>query len=167
MTQPHHRHRHPRYREKYKVTNWSSYERSLAKRGDLTLWLSEDVIQSWYGDSNDLVGRPKVYSDLAIETALSLRLLFKLLLRILKVYNLKKVDLPVSDHATLSRRNSSLKARLKKFGKPDGRVDLVIDSTGLVIHGEGRWIRHRHGKRKRRGWRKLHIGVSHGLIVTN
>ena len=66
MTQPHQRNRHPKYRKKYKIHNWRSYERSLVNRVDLTLWLSEDVIQSWYGDSNDLVGRPKVSSDLAI-----------------------------------------------------------------------------------------------------
>ena len=172
MTQPHHRHRHPRYRKKYKVTNWPSYERFLIKRGDFTLWLSEDAIQSWYGDSNDLVGRPQVYSDLAIETALSLRLLFKLPLRqtegfLRSLFNLMKVDLSVPDHTTLSRRSSSLKTQLKSVGQPNGRVDLVIDSTGLVIHGEGRWTRHKHGKRKRCGWRKLHIGVSHGLIVAN
>ena len=172
MTQPHHRHRHPRYRKKYKVTNWPSYERSLIKRGDFTLWLSEDAIQSWYGDSNDLVGRPKVYSDLAIETTLSLRLLFKLPLRqtegfLRSLFSLMKLDLSVPDHTTLSRRNSSLKIQLKRVGKTNGRVDLVIDSTGLVIHGEGRWTRHKHGKRKRRGWQKLHIGVSHGLIVAN
>ncbi len=75
------------------------------------------------------------------------------------------VGLNVPDHTTLSRRNSTLKTSLKRIGKPNGRVDLVIDSTGLVIHGEGRWTRHKHGKRKRRGWRKLHIGVSNGLIV--
>ena len=172
MTQPHHRHRHPRYSKRYKVTNWPAYERSLIKRGDFTLWLSEDAIQSWHGDSNDLTGRPKIYSDLAIETALSLRLLFKLPLRQTEgflrcLFSLMKVDISVPDHTTLSRRNSSLKTQLKRFGKPDGRVDLVIDSTGLVIHGEGRWTRHKHGKRKRRGWRKLHIGVSHGLIVAN
>ena len=125
---------------------------------------------AWYGDSNDLVGRPKVYSDLAIETALSLRLLFKLPLRqtegfLRSLFSLIKVDLSVPDHTTLSRRNSSLTTQLKRFGKPNGRVDLVIDSTGLVIHGEGRWTRHKHGKRKRRGWRKLHIGVSHGLFL--
>ena len=43
----------------------------------------------------------------------------------------------------------------------------MIDSTGLSIHGEGRWTRHKHGKRERRGWRKLHIGVSDGLIVAS
>ena len=130
------------------------------------------MIQAWYGDSNDLIGRPKVYSDLAIEIALSLRLIFKLPLRQMEgflrsLFSLMKVDLSVPDHTTLSRRNSSLKIQLKRVGKSDGRVDLVIDSTGLVIHGEGRWTRHKYGKRKRRGWRKLHIGVSHGLIVAS
>ena len=36
-----------------------------------------------------------------------------------------------------------------------------------MIHGEGRWTRHKHDKRKRRGWRKLHVGVSNGLIVAH
>ena len=77
------------------------------------------------------------------------------------------VRLNVPDHTTISRRNSTLKTKLKRIGKPSGRIDLVIDSTGLVIHGEGRWTRHKHGKRKRRGWRKLHIGVSNGFIVAH
>ena len=53
------------------------------------------------------------------------------------------------------------------MGSMTGPIDLVIDSTGLSIHGEGRWTRHKHGKRKRRGWRKLHIRVSDGLIVAS
>ena len=53
------------------------------------------------------------------------------------------------------------------MGSMTGPIDLVIDSTGLSIHREGRWTRHKHGKRKRRGWRKLHIGVSDGLIVAS
>ena len=47
----------------------------------LTLWLSKDVIDSWNPDLNQRMGRPKLYSDLAIEIALTLRLLFKLPLR--------------------------------------------------------------------------------------
>ena len=146
MTQPHHRNRHPKYRKKYKIHNWRSYERSLIKRGDLTLWLSEDVIESWNSDLGQRLGRPKLYSDLAIETALTLRLLFKLPLRqtegfLKSIFRLMNVGLNVPDHTTLSRRNSTLKPKLKRIGKPSGRVDLVIDSTGLVIHGEGRWTR--------------------------
>ena len=84
MTQPHHRNRHPKYRKKYKIHNRWSYEQSLINRGDLTLWLSEDVIESWSIDLGQRMGRPKVYSDLAIETALTLRLLFKGPLRQMK-----------------------------------------------------------------------------------
>ena len=73
------------------------------------------------------------------------------------------LDLTVPDHTTLSRRNTSLKVKLKRVRHPNGHVDC----TGLVIHGEGRWTRCKHGKRKRRGWRKLHIGVSNGFIVAN
>ena len=50
MTKPHHRNRPPKYRKKYKIHNWRSYEQSLIKRGDLTLWLSEDVLESWNSD---------------------------------------------------------------------------------------------------------------------
>ena len=71
----------PKYQKKYKIHNWQSYERSLINRGDLTLWLSEDVIQSWSSDLSQRMGRPKGYSDLAIETSLTLGLLFKLPLR--------------------------------------------------------------------------------------
>jgi hypothetical protein len=77
MTQQHQRNRHPKYRKKHKMHNWRSYERSLINRDDLTLWLSEDVIESWSSELDQRLGRPKLYSDLAIETALTLRLLFK------------------------------------------------------------------------------------------
>jgi hypothetical protein len=58
MTQSHHRNRHPTYR-KTKIRNRRSYERSLINRADLTLWLSEDVIQSWNSDLDQRMGRPK------------------------------------------------------------------------------------------------------------
>ena len=140
MTQPHHRNRHPKYRKKYKIHNWRFYERSLIKRGDLTLWLSEDVIEAWNSDLSRRMGRPKLYSDLAIETALTLRLLFKLPLRqtegfLKSIFRLMNVGLNVPDHTTLSRRNSTLKTKLKRIGNTRGRINLFIDSTGLVIHG--------------------------------
>ena len=70
MAQPHHRNRHPSYRKKYKIHNWRSYERSLINRGNLTLWISEDVIQTWRYSGVQKMGRPKLYSDLAIEAAI-------------------------------------------------------------------------------------------------
>jgi hypothetical protein len=40
-----------------------------------------------------------------------------------------------------------------------GRIDLVIDSSGLAIFGEGEWAAIKHGGKGIRGWKKLHIGV--------
>jgi hypothetical protein len=43
---------------------------------------------------------------------------------------------------------------------PKGKVtDLVIDSTGLKVFGEGEWKVRKHGHDKRRVWRKLHLAV--------
>ena len=47
-----------------------------------------------------------------------------------------------------------------------GLVDLVVDSTGLSVFGEGEWAAAKHGGRGKRGWKKLHLGVDRsGVIV--
>ena len=35
---------HPKYKTKYRVTNWAEYDRALVQRGDITLWFSTDAI---------------------------------------------------------------------------------------------------------------------------
>ena len=42
---------------------------------------------------------------------------------------------------------------------PDGPVDVVVDSTGLKVFGEGEWKVRQHGAGKRRTWQTLHLGV--------
>jgi hypothetical protein len=44
--------------------------------------------------------------------------------------------------------------------KHSGRIDVVVDSTGLKVFGEGEWKMRKHGKTKRRTWRKLHLAVN-------
>ena len=36
---------------------------------------------------------------------------------------------------------------------------MVVDSTGLKLYGEGEWKMRKHGKSKRRVWRKIHLSV--------
>jgi len=55
----------------YRVRNWSAYETALRKRGELTLWFSKEAIQAWHAPSSGKPGGQRVYSDLAIETALT------------------------------------------------------------------------------------------------
>ncbi|MFT7541605.1 MAG: hypothetical protein ACI9K5_002577, partial [Gammaproteobacteria bacterium] len=38
---------HPEYKTKYRITNWVEYDKALVRRGAITLWISEDAIDSW------------------------------------------------------------------------------------------------------------------------
>ena len=38
---------HPKYKTKYRVRNWAEYDRALVRRGDLTIWLSDEALQAW------------------------------------------------------------------------------------------------------------------------
>ena len=71
---------HPKYKTKYRVTNWPEYDRGLVQRGDVTVWLSADAIAAWKPTATGRRGGQLKYSDIAIETALTLRLVFHLVL---------------------------------------------------------------------------------------
>ena len=69
------------YKTKYRIRNWREYERGLRSRGDVTIWLSEDAIAAWIPPKNGLRGGRHRYSNLAIRTGLTLRVVFGLPLR--------------------------------------------------------------------------------------
>ena len=69
------------YKKKYRIRNWREYERGLRNRGDVTIWLSEDAIAAWVPPKNGLRGGQRRYSNLAVRTALTLRVVFSLPLR--------------------------------------------------------------------------------------
>ena len=59
--------------------NWSKYNESLVKRGDLYLWIDEETLSNWYSAPDRYKqGRPYTYSDVAIQTLLSIREVFHL-----------------------------------------------------------------------------------------
>ena len=98
------------YKTKYRIRNWREYERGLRSRGDVTIWLSEDAIAAWIPPKNGLRGGQRRYSNLAIRTALTLRVGFGLPLRqtegfLDSLLSLMSRDLKAPDHTTLSRRN--------------------------------------------------------------
>jgi IS5 family transposase len=161
---------HPKYKTKYRVSNWAEYDRALVERGNITLWISDDAIASWKPVPTGLRGAQRKFSDHAIETALTLRLVFKLPLRqaegfLRSLLSLMGVNLEAPDHTTLSRRSQRLDLALG--GLPTNEpIHLIVDSTGLSIVGEGEWAAAKYGGRGRRAWKKLHIGVDRsGLIV--
>jgi len=138
----------------------------------LTLWVSPAAIASWEPAGVGTRGGQWKYSDVAIETALTLRLLFHLPLRqtegfLHSLFGMMGIDLSAPDHTTLSRRGQYLDLKLDRVSIGKG-VHLIVDSTGLSILGEGEWAAAKHGGHGKRGWKKLHLGVDRsGVIVAH
>ena len=156
---------HPTYKTKYRVANWPAYNQALIRRGDVTVWLSSEAIAAW----TPRRGGQRRYSDLAIETALTLRLIYHLPLRqaegfLHALFGMMCLDLSAPDYTTLSRRSQPLRRRLRPVPPGEG-LHLVLDSTGLSIVGTGEWAAAKHGGRGRRGWRKLHLGVDRAGVI--
>lgn len=148
----------------YRVRNWSEYNKSLVQRGNLTVWISEDAIKNWYNlEKTGKKGSSPTYSDLAIEACLMVKMLFKLDYRkteglVNSLFVLMRVSLSSPDYSTLSRRLPKLKIKLPLQNLPS-EINLVIDSTGIKVYGEGEWKVRAHGWSKRRTWRKLHLAI--------
>jgi hypothetical protein len=161
---------HPKYKTRYRVTNWAEYDRSLVQRGDITMWVSPAAIYAWKARRSGNRGAPRKYSDLAIETTLTLRAVFRLPLRqaegfLRSLIELMGLELEAPDHTTLSRRSKGLNINLGLVRSKKG-THLIVDSTGLSIVGEGEWAAAKYGNRGKRGWRKLHLGVDRsGQII--
>ena len=130
-----------KYKTTYRIRNWREYERGLRSRGDVTIWLSEQAIAAWTPPKNGLRGGQRRYSKLAILTALTLRVVFRLPLRqtegfLDSLLSLMGLDLKASNHTTLSRRNQTVEVP-PLTRDHDGPICLVVDSTGLKILGSG------------------------------
>jgi hypothetical protein len=160
---------HPKYKTKYRVSNWAEYDRALVERGNITLWISDDAIASWKPAPTGRRGAQRKFSDHAIETALTLRLVFKLPLRqaegfLRSLLSLMALDLEAPDHTTISRRSQQVDVGLR-LAATKGRLHLIVDSTGLSIVGEGEWAAAKHGGRGKRAWKKLHLGVDRSGVI--
>ena len=155
--------RHHIPRQQYRVSNWRDYDAALRNRGSLTIWFTEEALAGWRAQPRTTPGGQRHYSDLAIETAMTLRAVFRLALRqseglIGSIMRMLDIDLPVPDHTTLSRRACGLPVQSRRRTET-GDLHLIVDSTGLKLRGAGEWPLEKHGTGKRRAWRKLHIGI--------
>lgn len=145
----------------YRTKNWPAYNEALKGRGSLTIWF--DPAMTWEAAPTGKRGRQQDYSDPAIQTCLTMKVLFGLALRqtmgfVESVLRLVGLDWEVPNFSTLSRRQKTLKVNIPYRGS-DGPLHLLIDSTGIKVEGEGEWNARKHGGTKRRVWRKIHIGI--------
>lgn len=149
---------------KYKISNWKQYNQALINRGSITFWIDDAAVKSWHcKEHHGNRGRGFQFTDVAIETALMIKGVFKLPLRALQgfidsIFSLMDVPLKSPSYSCISKRAKTVEVhyRLPSRGPV---AHVVIDATGLKVFGEGEWKIRKHGKEKRRIWRKLHLAI--------
>ena len=125
----------------YKTRNWPAYNEALKRRGSLTIWF--DLTMSWEAAPTGKRGRQPAYGDAAIQTCLTMKVLFGMALRqttgfVESLLRLVGLDWAVPDFSTLSRRQKTLQVNIPYRGS-DGPLHLLVDSTGIKVEGEGEW----------------------------
>jgi hypothetical protein len=136
------RHKIPKAR--YRVTNRPEYDQALVRRRSLTFWVTGEAPSAWHAPVSGKRGSQAVYSDVASETGLTLRLVFRQPLRqtegtMRSIVGLLGVDLAIPDHTTFSRRGGGLKVLPQRVERNEP-LHLLVDSTGVKIYGEGEWL---------------------------
>lgn len=170
-------------KQKYKVNNWSEYNEALRRRGDIEIWLSQEVIDNWYTNDRiyDGTGTPDLYTNTAIIACHEIRKVFKLPLRqsqgfIDSLFRAKDLPITCPDFSSLSKRLARLDIscpRYKNTDRPDDDLAAIaFDSTGLKRFGRDEWHQEKHKISANRSWRKLHIGVDEkhfiqGCVLTD
>jgi hypothetical protein len=147
----------------YRVTNWPEYDAALVRRGAITVWFTDEAVAAWHAPATGARGGQSIYSTIAIETGLTLRLVFHQPLRqteglLRSIADVLGISIAIPDHTTLSRRAGGLTILPKHIDRAEP-LHLLVDSTGLKIYGEGEWLDQKYGIRSRRRWRKLHLGM--------
>ena len=141
-----------RHAKKYVATtqDWKHYNESVKRRGDLSIWLSQDAINEWYVKDRvyDGTGTPNLYSDMAILTVHEIRQVFKLPLRqcegfVNSLFKLMKVDLQSPSYSVLSKRLKKLNLNRPFYRKAHYDLknirSIAIDSSGLKCFGYEEW----------------------------
>lgn len=152
-------------KKQYTVRNWKEYNQALVDRGKILFWITEEAMKAWKEqEKTGKRGKPKQFSDTAIETSMTLSQVFHLPLRATEGFLTSILEklapvLKAPDHSTVSIRSQTMPIQIRIRPLPSGPVHLVVDSTGAKVYGEGEWKVRMHGWSKHRTWKKLHIGV--------
>jgi hypothetical protein len=156
--------RKKRNKKKYAVRNWSEYNKALIDRGRTMFHISVEALDAWVHPHTGTVGHPTVFTDLAIETCLTIQQICRLPLRsvqgvVEEMMQHLRPELPVPTYTTLCKRGKTITVNIHTRTGTES-VHVAIDSSGIKIYGEGEWKVRQHGVGKRRTWKKLHIGVN-------
>lgn len=145
----------------YRTRNWPAYNEALKRGGSLMIWFDHEI--SWEGVPTGRHGRQQTDIDTAIQTCLTMKVLFGMAPRqttgfVESLLRLVGLDWTAPDFSTLSRRQKTLAVNIP-YRRSKGPLHLLIDSTGIKVQSEGEWYARKHSGPKRRVLRKIHLGI--------
>ena len=145
------------------MVNWSSYNQSLVRRGEVILDL--DVIDSWHselkGMNNGKKGAQYDYPNSFVQLLGYMRVYFHLPYRqtegVVRAHAGKRLP-AIPDYSTISRRLNELNIKIKE--KVGNDIVIALDSTGIKVANRGNWLCHKWNvERERKGYLKIHVAV--------
>ena len=145
----------------YRIRNWPEYEAGLRRRGDLTIWLSDAALDTWQAPPSGKTGGQRTYADIAVEAALTIRMLFHLPLRQTEASCVPwqtclrwRSSFPTTRRCPGGSRRSVTSRFVRSRAIDRSICSSIIDTMGLRIH-----VGPLRKPPKRRAWRKLHVAV--------
>lgn len=141
--------------------DWRQYNKELVNRGKIHFWVRAKVFKHWRAKRGKKNGHPFVYGDHLIQAMCYIRFKFHFSLRetegfFLSLMKTMKSDRRVPCYTQICRRMKKLKLPEELVDK-NKVTDIVLDTTGLKVYGEGEWRAEKYGGRK--AWRKLHLAM--------
>ena len=87
-------------------SKWPAYDAALKERGNITVWFRADVVDAWVAPKEHQPGHPRIYADLAIEVAFTVRLVYHLAPRqaegfLQSIVEIMGLALSIPDHTTM------------------------------------------------------------------
>src|SRR5207237_2239152 len=141
--------------------DWKNYNKQLVNRGKINFWVDPKILQKCEEQKRKKAWRPLLYSDALIQSMCYIRFKFHLSLRETEgffqslIFFIKMVS-KVPCYTQICRRMKRLQLPAELVAKKDV-TDIVLDTTGLKVHGAGEWHEEKYGGRKR--WKKLHLAL--------
>jgi hypothetical protein len=139
--------------------DWKKYNKQLINRGKINFWVQPETLENWRAAKEGKAHRPFLYSDTLIKAMIYIRFKFHLSLRetegfFLSLISLINLGVAVPCYTQVCRRMKRLQLSAELLAKRNVR-DIVLDTTGLKVYGEGEWRAEKYGGRKK--WKKLHL----------
>jgi hypothetical protein len=141
--------------------DWAQYNKQLINRGKIHFWVSPQALKNWHAKKHKKNGHPFIYSNDLIKAISYLRFKFRI--------SLRETEGLFGSFVTAARKRlrvpcyTQVCRRMKTLGLPSELLakhnvtDIVLDTTGLKVYGEGEWRAEKYGGKKR--WKKLHLGM--------